>query len=475
MNHSKLLTFGPLAVLLLLSCSPLRAAEAGVWDGKSWKAQSALTVSELPGFTPGAECRRSRYGGWADRQYRATGFFRAERAGDRWWLVDPEGFAFLSVGLCSVNLSNFDPAVVRRTFPTDAVWSGKTADLLKTAGFNTLGRWSQWETFRSQTPMPYTTKLSFMQSYAKSRPPANGARGFPGQCMPVFDPEFQDFCDRYAASLDATKDDPWLLGHFTDNELPFRPDSLTNFLALPPSDTGHKAALGWLAERGGKPNRIAAKDQEDFLTEVARRYYSTVVAAIRKHDPNHLVIGSRIHGRTICPAVLRGSTALDVVSVNYYHRWSPEPERMAAWVKLSGRPFLISEWYAMSVEPDNIPEVGAGFRVRSDAERGLFYQNMTLGLLRDTGCVGWHWFKYGGDEPGIHKGLVDPEFRPHQPLLERMREINGHVYQLAAYFHPSASATGLPEPVKVIFDTDIIEDLMLKPPGTRADTKAAKP
>jgi hypothetical protein len=95
--------------------------------------------------------------------------------------------------------------------------------------------------------------------------------------------------------------------------------------------------------------------------------------------------------------------------------------------------------------------------------------------FRATGCVGWHWFKYGGDEPGIHRGLVDPEFRPHQPLLERMREINGQVYQLAAHFHPSTSATGLPEPVKVIFDTDIIEDLMLKPPGTRADTKAAKP
>jgi hypothetical protein len=163
MNHPKLLTFGPLAALLLLSCSPLRAAEAGVWDGKSWKAQSALTVGGLPGFTPGAECRRSRSGGWADRQFRATGFFRSERAGDRWWLVDPEGYAFLSVGLCSVNLSNFDPAVVRRTFPTEAVWSTKTADLLKTAGFNTLGRWSQWETFRSQTPTPYTTKLSFMQ------------------------------------------------------------------------------------------------------------------------------------------------------------------------------------------------------------------------------------------------------------------------------------------------------------------------
>jgi hypothetical protein len=148
---------------------------------------------------------------------------------------------------------------------------------------------------------------------------------------------------------------------------------------------------------------------------------------------------------------------------------------MAAWVRLSGRPFLVSEWYAMSVEPGNMPQSGAGFRVRSDAERGLFYQNMTLGLLRDPGCVGWHWFKYGGDEAGAHKGVVNPEFGPHQPLLAHMREINGQVYQLADYFHPSASTTGRPDPVKVIFDSDIIEDLMLKPPGTGEDPKTAKP
>jgi hypothetical protein len=423
--------------LLLLTHGPAQAAEAQVWDDGKWQPKSALALEELAGFKPGPRVSLSRYGGWAERKFRATGFFRVEHARDRWWLVDPEGCAFLSVGLCSVNLSTFDPAVVRRTFTNDVAWAGQAAQLLKSAGINTLGRWSQWQAFRPQNPIPYTTTLSFMNSYAKSRPSANGQRGFPNQCMPVFDPEFAEFCDRYAAVLDATKDDPWLLGHFTDNELPFRPNSLTNFLALPASDVGHQAALRWLADRGSKPAKITAKDEDDFLTETARRYYSTVVTAIRKHDPNHLVIGSRIHGRTICPAVFRGSAALDVVSINYYHHWSPEPARMAEWVKLSGRPFLISEWYAMSVPPDNIPKTGAGFRVRTDAERGLFYQNMTLGLLRNPGCVGWHWFKYGGDEPGVHKGVVSPEFTPHQPILDRMKEINDRVYRLAEHFQSS--------------------------------------
>jgi hypothetical protein len=427
-----------LLALVTLVARPAWSTEAEVRAVDGWQKTPALTVRELTGFTPGAAVPLSRYGGWTERKFRGSGFFRTERAADRWWLVDPEGCAFLSVGLCSVNLGTFDPVAVHRTFTNEAAWASQAAGLLRSAGFNTLGRWSKWEAFRPQNPIPYTTTLSLMHDYARRRPPANGERGYPSECMPVFDPEFPNFCDRAAAALAATKNDPWLLGHFTDNELPFRPDSLTNFLALPSSDVGHQAARRWLAERGSAPDRITSQDEEGFLTETARRYYATVVAAIRKHDPNHLVIGSRIHGLTICPAVLRGSTPLDVVSVNYYHRWSPEPERMAGWVKLSGRPFLISEWYAMSVAPDQLSESGAGFRVRADADRGLFYQNMALGLLRDKGCIGWHWFKYGGDQPGVHMGVVSPEFAPHEPLLRRMKELNMDAYRLADHLQAAS-------------------------------------
>ena len=39
-----------------------------------------------------------QFGGWAGRRFEATGFFRVEK-GDRWWLVTPEGHAFLSWGI----------------------------------------------------------------------------------------------------------------------------------------------------------------------------------------------------------------------------------------------------------------------------------------------------------------------------------------------------------------------------------------
>ena len=41
---------------------------------------------------------RDQYGGWTGLQFTATGYFRTEKT-DRWWLVTPEGNAFLSFGI----------------------------------------------------------------------------------------------------------------------------------------------------------------------------------------------------------------------------------------------------------------------------------------------------------------------------------------------------------------------------------------
>ena len=39
-----------------------------------------------------------RYGGWFGKKFEATGFFRVEKD-KRWWIVTPEGNAFLSWGI----------------------------------------------------------------------------------------------------------------------------------------------------------------------------------------------------------------------------------------------------------------------------------------------------------------------------------------------------------------------------------------
>ena len=74
-------------------------------------------------------------------------------------------------------------------------------------------------------------------------------------------------------------------------------------------------------------------------------------------------------------------------------------------------------------------------------ERGIFYQNFVNELLKGGACVGWHWFKYGDNDPtdprndpsnrDSNKGMVTWDFRRYEPLVDRMREINNCTYNLS--------------------------------------------
>ncbi|MBQ7292804.1 MAG: agarase, partial [Clostridia bacterium] len=42
---------------------------------------------------------------------------------------------------------------------------------------------------------------------------------------------------------------------------------------------------------------------------------------------------------------------------------------------------------------------GAGFTVRTQDDRGKFYQNYALMLMECMGCVGFDWFHYCDNDP----------------------------------------------------------------------------
>ncbi len=76
---------------------------------------------------------------------------------------------------------------------------------------------------------------------------------------------------------------------------------------------------------------------------------------------------------------------------------------------------------------------GAGWLVRTQVDRGLFYQNFTLGLLGSPVCVGWYWFKYSDNDPAdrmadrsnrdSNKGIVSNRYHEYPELLDAMREL----------------------------------------------------
>ncbi len=413
---------------------------------KSWRMEPTRLLGDVEGFRP-SEPPHSVYGGRTDRKVKATGFFRAETVDGRWWLVDPEGCLMLSVGCCSVSLNRTENgrAALEKKFGTEERWAAQTLDLLAAHGFNTLACWSDVKRLNAApSRMAYTVILNFMSSYGRKRGgiyQKPGHTGYPNDCIFAFDPEFPAFCEKLAQEqLAETKNDPWLLGIFSDNEMPFPANALDKFLALPDGDAGRVAAENWLAGRGGK------KDNAAFLEHLADTYFRIVSAAIRKADPNHMYFGSRFHGGDrVRPELWRAAGRyLDVVAMNYYGAWTPDPQTMSNWVAWSGKPFMITEWYAKGADTGMGNVTGAGWLVKTQKDRGAFYQNYTLGLLAHPGCVGWHWFKYMDNDPtdkradpsnlDSNKGIVSNVYEPYNELLSAMKEVNQNVYGLADYF-----------------------------------------
>lgn len=68
---------------------------------------ASLSIAHLAIAAPE---NRDAFGGWTERTFEATGYFRSEWADERWWLVTPEGNAFVIHGMdhCGQHVTNHD-------------------------------------------------------------------------------------------------------------------------------------------------------------------------------------------------------------------------------------------------------------------------------------------------------------------------------------------------------------------------------
>jgi hypothetical protein len=267
--------------------------------------------------------------------------------------------------------------------------------------------------------------------------------------MFVFDPGFEKSCEDLAKQIESLRNDPNLLGYFSDNELPFSREALKNYLSLPDQDPGHIAAATWVRSKHGAKvdvKHITEKDQEAFLEFLADRYFRIVSSSLKKHDPHHMFLGCRFYSADYNhPEVFRAAGKyVDVVSVNYYHAWTPDAAKLESWEREAGKPILITEWYAKALDSGLANMGGAGWVVKTQSDRGRYYQNFGIGLLESKVCVGWHWFKYTDNDPDdrltdpsnrdSNKGILNNRYDPYQPLLDAMKQLNLRAYSLINYF-----------------------------------------
>jgi hypothetical protein len=419
------------------------------WPGKT-RSAAELMKRVRSQYDAAAESKWpenfSRWGGWKSKKLsQGTGFFRVQKDDRRWWLVDPDGYAFWSAGMDCVRdfidarydgletalawlpdpdgeyrdiyidrdrggkLVNYLAANMIRTFGPAAWrenWAAIALSELKRLRFNTVGNWSDW-THASKAKLPYVRPMSF-----RARRSGNIYRDFPD----VFHSRFDEDVAEYAAVLKDTANDPAFIGYFLMNEptwgfsteLPAAGmlytsddcatrDRLAAFLKerYPDEDALSKTwKLPVSFERiatGRWSVRLtdeALRDLRAFSVIMVERYFTTLSKACRAVDPNHLNLGMR--WASIPPDwAAEGMKTFDVYSFNCYREQVPHDatRKIERMLKM---PVMVGEFHFGALDV-GLPASGIG-HLRNQKDRATAYRNYVEDAAANPNCVGVHWF-----------------------------------------------------------------------------------
>ena len=363
-----------------------------------------------------------KYGGWkGGPQLAATGFFRTEKVDGRWWLVDPEGHLFFSLGIAAVyawtqtlasgreKYFEWLPSALAKSWRNDdklvdfmhenlarkygVEWKSHFADTthrrFRAWGINTMGNWSH-EYIYGLRRTPYVATID--PSSAK-RLSIRKKKGLGAIVPDVYSPQFvKDVRGQLQKLALKIKDDPWCIGVYVDNE------------------------LDW--------------SSPDNVEGAAEKYFATIAAEIKAVLPNHLYLGCRFV--RFQPEVWRvASRYCDVVSFNFYERhptWNLPPDAM-------DKPVIVGEFHFGALDRGNLASGCA--RTFDQRERAQCFKDYVNACLDNPRYVGCHWFQYSDqavtgryyDGEAYQIGFVSVCDIPYPELVGACRETAANMYQ----------------------------------------------
>jgi hypothetical protein len=386
------------------------------------------------------------------------GVFSVAMQGGHAWFIAPDGQRFLSQGVNHVadsshdapNPNFYDP--VNKQFAGDkAAWVASAFQRLSSWGFNTVGAWSDDALYGQRFPYTYILYSA----------------GFDQPLEHVFDPYFESRVATNTEKARKLKDDPYLIGYFLDNELPWWGEvgwhaggqkSLLEKYAHAEVGTGGKRVLRqFLESRYGQdlarfnaayhttlhsfdeleqsielPVRGPAlrRDADDFAGVVAERYFAVTTKALRERDPKHLILCVRFAGEAPWPVVEVAGKYCDVLSVNQYQRTGDVDQRLLDdfYVKTK-KPILVTEYsFSATENQSGDPNTkGASVTVPTQRERAEHTQRFASQALALPYVVGMHWFEWADESP---QGRFDGENQDYGLV-----DIHDHPYALLTQAH----------------------------------------
>ena len=402
----------------------------------------------------------------------ATGFFHFEHVNGRDWAIDPLGRGVVLIGVDHVHpwgmfceSLQYSPygRHVKENYPSVEAWSDETIARLKTWGFTMLGAGCDTKLL-SHRGLVHTVFLDMGNRLAYS---GDGdwaiceGRHAPGTAFPnVFHPGFEMSCEWVAAkSCAPNREDPWVVGYFIDNELRWwGSGDLAEgmFDAVTKKPDTHSAKKALVKFLDGRP--VTAELKVEFLRLVAERYFRTTSEAIRRHDPNHMVLGCRFAGCGVNEVVWREAAKYcDLVTFNCYpwadidrnvvfDKGEPIATRFRSLHEMVGKPMLITEWSFPALDTGRPCLHGAGQRFHTQAERVRASELFAKTMLALPFIVGYDYFMWV-DEPAQGMNHNFPEDSNYGLVQENGVPYEG-ITRMFTILHRDAAKwrmAGLPE------------------------------
>ena len=431
-------------------------------------------------------------------RFKATGFFHTAQRDGAWWVVDPKGYAFYAVGTDHCRYEGhwceklgYAPhaKVTEHKYGTRERWAEAATQRLRSWGFNLLGAGN--DAAARYRGLAHTLFVAFGSTFSSLDDicPKVHWTGFPN----VFSSKWAAYCDHRAREQCAAhRDDPWLFGYFLDNELEWYGKTYTDWglfdeaMKKPPEHTAKQAAIGLLRERYGAIGALneawgtqvesweamgqleaitgekleqVRLDKIEFVRLVAEKYFATTTAAIRQHDPNHMVIGCRFAGRAPAGIWDIAGKHCDIVTFNYYGRVDLDSQEAPGLAELftdyheqARKPLMITEWSFPALDSGLPCKHGAGQRFDTQQQRAEAFEIFQTMVFRLPFMVGSDYFMWV-DEPALgisstfpedtNYGLINEQDEPYPELTAACARLNPKVYQIHSQQFPDLALSEL--------------------------------
>jgi hypothetical protein len=288
--------------------------------------------------------------------------------------------------------------------------------------------------------------------------------------------------DRVAAErIGPIRDDPRVVGYYSDNELGWWNAALWKLTLEQPATSGQRQRLmalvheiyrddwdalvadfepreaaSWdeLALRGSlvlRPGGDGVRTMRRFLALAAERYYQLMRDAIRRHDADALYLGDRYQSFYYPEVARAAGRHVDVASTNLNAHWNDGTflrSYLATLHRVTGKPILVSEFYAAAMENrSGNRNATSGFPVvTTQAERAATARTTLERLAGLPYVVGAEWFQYFDEPPrgrfdgeDYNFGLVDIEDRSYDQVTAVFA---GFAAKAAARVRPRPDASG---------------------------------